>query len=55
MRRAIAALAFVVFCFSGLACQQNPNAGAAAPLPAKGSVQKSIPRGPAAPPSAKEL
>ena len=33
MRRAIVGVFLVAFCLSGLACQQNPNAGATAPVP----------------------
>ena len=49
MRRAIAGLFLVAFCFSCLGCQQNPNAGATAPVPPKGSIQKGIARPPAGP------
>ena len=49
MRRAIALLLFLAFCFTSLACQPNPNAGATAKLPEKGSVQKLPQRGAPAP------
>ena len=49
MRRAIVALSFLAFCFTGLACQPNPNAGATAPLLEKGSVQKVFRGAPATP------
>jgi hypothetical protein len=37
MRRVIVGLFLVAFCFSALGCQEDPNAGAKADPPAKGS------------------
>ena len=45
MRRAIVGVFLVAFCLSGLACQQNPNAGATAPVPPRGSMQGRLQKG----------
>jgi hypothetical protein len=54
MRRVIVSLFLVAFCLSALGCQENPNSGATAPLPAKGSRQGGpvLPKG--APPAKSE-
>jgi hypothetical protein len=42
MRRLIIGLFLVMLCFSSLACQENPNAGANVPPPPPGSKRGGV-------------